>query len=85
NEILFVEPGCILGQLADALAKHGKAVPHGGCFDVGVSGHFLTASWDIALARRYGLGCQLVIGGRIALWDGTVVDVNEQSYPRLLF
>jgi hypothetical protein len=85
DDILHVEPGCMLGQLIGPLANHEKAVPHGDCFGVGAGGHFLTAGWDIALARRYGLGCQSVIGGRIVLWDGSVVDVNEKNHPELLY
>lgn len=85
DNTLFLEPGGILGQLIGTLADHGKAVPHGDCFGVGVGGHFLTAGWDIALARRYGLGCQSVIGGRVVLWNGSVVDVDEKNHPSLLF
>jgi len=85
DDTLFVEPGCILGQLIGTLVDHKKAVPHGDCFGVGAGGHFLTAGWDIVLARRYGLGCQSVTGGRVVLWDGSVVDVNEKSHPKLLY
>jgi len=85
GDTLYVEPGCILGRLIDTLAAHGKAVPHGDCFGVGAGGHFLTAGWDIALARRYGLGCQSVTGGRIVLWDGSAVEVDESSTPELLY
>ncbi|KAG9185030.1 hypothetical protein G6011_00021 [Alternaria panax] len=85
DNVLFLEPGCILGQLIGTLVDHEKAVPHGDCFGVGAGGHFLTAGWDIALARRYGLGCQSVTGGRIVLWDGSVVDVDEKNHPKLLY
>lgn len=85
HDVMVVEPGCVLGQLIDALWKNGKAVPHGDCFGVGAGGHFLTAGWDIALARRYGLGCQSVVGGRVALWNGEVVGVDENSHPDLLY
>lgn len=85
DDTLFLEPGCILGQTIHTLATHRKAVPHGDCFGVGAGGHFLTAGWDLILARRYGLGCQSVVGGRIVLWDGTVVDVSEDKHPELLY
>lgn len=85
GDTLIIEPGCILGQLIPNLAAHSKAVPHGDCFGVGVGGHFLTAGWDIALARRYGLGCQSVIGGSVVLWDGSKVDVHDNSHPDLLY
>jgi hypothetical protein len=84
-ETLFLEPGCILGQLINTLVDNGKAVPHGDCFGVAAGGHFLTAGWDIALARRYGLGCQSVIGGRIVLWDGSIVEVDDKNHPELLY
>lgn len=84
DNTLFLEPGCVLGQIVHTLASHSKAVPHGDCFGVGAGGHFLTAGWDLILARRYGLGCQSVIGGRVVLWDGSIIDVDETNYPDLL-
>lgn len=84
DNTLIVQPGCVLGQTINVLAKHRKAVPHGDCFGVGAGGHFLTAGWDLILARRYGLGCQSVIGGRVVLWDGSVVEVNKDEHPDLL-
>lgn len=85
--IMALEPGCVLGQTIHALAAHGKAVPHGDCFGVGAGGHFLTAGWDLILGRRHGLGCQSVVGGRVVLWDGSVLDVDEDrgAHPDLLF
>jgi len=84
GDTLFLEPGCVLGQTVNILAKNRKAVPHGDCFGVGAGGHFLTAGWDLILGRKYGLGCQSVVGGRVVLWDGTVIDVDEQGHPDLL-
>lgn len=85
NDVLFLGPGCILGHVLLTLARHQKAVPHGDCFGVGAGGHFLTAGWDMALARRYGLGCQSIAGGRLVLWNGDVLDVDAQSHPKLLY
>ncbi|KAJ2980398.1 hypothetical protein NQ176_g2665 [Zarea fungicola] len=82
---MFLEPGCALGQVLSTLREHRKAVPHGDGFGVGAGGHFLTAGWDLILSRRYGLGCQSVVGGRIVLWDGSTVEVNENSHPQLLY
>ena len=85
DDTLTLKTGCLLGHVVDLLARHHKAVPHGDCFGVGAGGHFLTAGWDLLLARRHGLGCQSVVGGRIALWDGTVLDVSEAAHPELLW
>ncbi|KAJ6436780.1 ATP-dependent DNA helicase tlh1 [Purpureocillium lavendulum] len=76
---LILEPGCVLGQTMNILAEHRKAVPHGDCFGVGAGGHFTTAGWDLILSRRYGLGCQSLIGGRIALWDGSASDPQNSN------
>jgi hypothetical protein len=84
GDTLFLEPGCVLGQTINILAKNRKSVPHGDCFGVGAGGHFLTAGWDLILARKYGLGCQSVVGGRVVLWDGSVICVDEESHPDLL-
>ncbi|EFY91082.1 hypothetical protein J3459_011524 [Metarhizium acridum] len=85
GDVLTLGPGCVLGQTIDILARHGKAVPHGDCYGVGAGGHFTTAGWDLLLTRRYGIGCQSVVGGRVVLWDGTVLDVDESSHPELLY
>jgi hypothetical protein len=85
GDTLFLEPGCLLAHTINILARNHKAVPHGDCFGVGAGGHFLTAGWDLILARKYGLGCQWVVGGRVVLWDGSVIDVDEQSNPLLLW
>lgn len=85
DNVMFLEPGCALGQVLSTLSEHRKAVPHGDGFGVGAGGHFLTAGWDLILSRRYGLGCQSVIGGRLVLWDGSIVEVNEKSHPQLLY
>ncbi|KID91468.1 FAD/FMN-dependent dehydrogenase [Metarhizium guizhouense ARSEF 977] len=85
GDVLTLGPGCVLGQTIDTLARHGKAVPHGDCYGVGAGGHFTTAGWDLVLTRRYGIGCQSVVGGRVVLWDGTVVEVDDQHHPELLY
>ena len=85
DNTIFLQPGCVLAQTIDLLAKHGKAVPHGDCFGVGAGGHFLTAGWDLILTRRYGLGCQSVIGGRVVLWNGEILDVNQETHPQMLY
>ncbi|PWI65469.1 hypothetical protein PCL_07070 [Purpureocillium lilacinum] len=84
DNTLTVQPGCVLGKTVHLLAHHHKAVPHGDCFGVGAGGHFITAGWDLILARRYGLGCQSVVGGRVVLWDGSAVEVNGDQHPDLL-
>lgn len=85
DHTMFLQPGCVLAQTIDILAKHGKAVPHGDCFGVGAGGHFLTAGWDLILTRRHGLGCQSVVGGRVVLWDGEILDVSQEAHPHLLY
>ncbi|KFG84176.1 FAD/FMN-dependent dehydrogenase [Metarhizium anisopliae] len=84
NNTLLLEPGCLLAGSIDMLAKNQKAVPHGDCFGVGAGGHFLTAGWDLILARHFGLGCQSVVGGRVVLWDGTVLEVDG-NHAELLY
>ena len=82
---LSLQTGCILSQIIDVLSKNKKAVPHGDCFGVGAGGHFLTAGWDFILSRKQGLGCQQVVGGTVVLWDGTVINVDKNSCPDVLW
>lgn len=85
GNMLIMGPGCLLAHTVDILRRYGKAVPHGDCFGVGVGGHFLTAGWDLILARQYGLGCQSIMGGRVVLWDGSTVNVDSSTHPDLLY
>lgn len=82
---LTIEPGVLLGQTINTLANAKKALPHGDCYGVAAGGHFITAGWDIILSRQYGLACQLILSARVVLWDGTVLDVTEDSHPDLLW
>ncbi|QND69152.1 FAD-binding oxidoreductase (plasmid) [Mesorhizobium loti] len=85
DDVLILDPGGILGQTIHYLNKAEKVVPHGDCYEVAAGGHFTTAGWDVILSRKYGLGCQTLLGGRVVLWDGTVLEVNESSYPDLMW
>jgi hypothetical protein len=81
DDKLNLEPGCLLGQVIHFLKKHRKAVLDGNHFGVGADGHFLATGLDLVLGRSYGLGSQSIVGGRVALWDGSVLEVNETSHP----
>ncbi|MBU3026062.1 FAD-binding protein [Zobellia galactanivorans] len=85
ENIISLQPGCILGKIIYLLHQNNKALPHGDCFDVHAGGHFTTAGWDFILSKKYGLGCQHVESAKIVLWSGETLVVNEHSHPDILW
>jgi FAD/FMN-containing dehydrogenase len=79
-----VGAGARLGSLYAALHRHGRTVP-AGCGDtVGIAG--LTLGGGIGLlGRRHGLTCDRLVGARVVLADGRIVDCDDQHEPDLFW
>lgn len=85
DDILVAQPGTPVAHLIDLLAHAGKAVPHGAHYHATAGGQFLAGGCDIALSRKYGFSAHSLIGGRVVLWNGQVVDVDEHRNADLLW
>lgn len=76
--------GARLAQVYAALHAHGLTLPAGCGPTVGIAG--LTLGGGIGLlGRRYGLTCDRLVGARVVLADGSVVECDHDREPDLFW
>ncbi|MGO4681274.1 FAD-binding oxidoreductase [Microbacterium sp. 2MCAF23] len=76
--------GCRLGRVYGALHAVGRTLPAGCGETVGIAG--LTLGGGIGLlGRQHGLTCDRLIGARVVLADGDIVDCDEHREPDLFW
>ncbi len=84
RRIARAEPGLVWGDYDAATQAHGLASPGGEISHTGVAG--LTLGGGIGwLSRAYGLACDHLVGAELVLADGTIVDVDDESDPELMW
>jgi len=85
DNIAVVQPGARLGHLATELfTKYKRAVAHGTCPGVGISGHFLHGGFGFS-SHKHGLALDAVVGVTVVLADGSVVEASEKVNPDLFW
>ena len=77
-----VGAGTTLGELNSVLDTYGLHVPGGTCNDVGVAGHMMGGGYGFT-SRQYGLNCDNVVGVKVMLADGTIVEGTPKLNPDL--
>jgi FAD/FMN-containing dehydrogenase len=82
--IASVGAGARLGELYEALYEHGVTIPAGCGPAVGIAGLALGGGIGI-LGRRYGLTCDRLLGAKVALADGRVIDCDPDHDPDLFW
>ncbi|WP_219416049.1 FAD-binding oxidoreductase [Pseudonocardia nigra] len=79
-----VGPGVLWAEFDRAAQEHGLAVPGGEISDTGVAG--LTLGGGVGwLSRAYGLACDSLVAAEVVTADGSVLHVDEQDDPELLW
>ena len=82
--VATIEAGARLGQVYAALHAYGQTVPAGCGPTVGITG--LTLGGGIGLlGRKHGLTCDRLVGARVVLPDGSVVDCDQDHEPDLFW
>jgi FAD/FMN-containing dehydrogenase len=79
-----VDAGVRLGELNEALARHGRALPTGCGRSVGISGLTLGGGLGV-LGRKYGLTCDRFRGATVVLADGGIVECDEAQNADLFW
>jgi FAD/FMN-containing dehydrogenase len=77
-----VEAGALLGDVYERLDSHGLTIAAGACPSVGIAGLTLGGGLGI-LGRTHGLTSDQLVGARVVLADGRVVDCDEHREPDL--
>ncbi|KAL5430869.1 hypothetical protein PMIN07_009773 [Paraphaeosphaeria minitans] len=76
ENIATVQPGARLGHVATVLyEQYGRAIAHGTCPGVGVSGHFLHGGFGFS-SHMHGLALDFVQSVTVVLADGTVKEAS---------
>lgn len=80
----MIGAGARLAQVYAALHAHGRTVPAGCGATVGIAG--LTLGGGIGLlGRMHGLTCDRLVGARVVLADGRIVDCDRDRDPELFW
>ncbi len=84
DQIATIGAGAKLGQVYAGLHAHGRTLPAGCGPTVGIAG--LTLGGGIGLlGRQHGLTCDRLVGARVVLADGSVVDCTQDREPDLFW
>ncbi|WP_136709288.1 FAD-binding oxidoreductase [Agromyces sp. H66] len=82
--VATVGAGARLAQVYSALHEHGRTIPAGCGATVGIAG--LTLGGGIGLlGRTHGLTCDRLVGARVVLADGRVLDCDRDHEPDLFW
>ncbi len=71
------------GEDADGIA-YGYATPGGECPTVSNGGYSLGGGYGL-LSRRFGLGCDHILGAELVDADGRVLQVGDEEHPDLMW
>jgi FAD/FMN-containing dehydrogenase len=84
GEVAVVGAGARLGGVYDALDEHGLTIPAGCSPTVGISGLTLGGGLGI-LGSKHGLTSDHLLGARVVLADGRIVECDEQHHEDLFW
>ncbi|KAH6897362.1 hypothetical protein B0T10DRAFT_183645 [Thelonectria olida] len=80
-----IQPGARLGHVAVELYDQGRrAIPHGSCPGVGITGHVLHGGYGFA-SRTHGLTLDWLIGATVILADGSKVRCSSTKNKDLFW
>jgi FAD binding domain len=77
-------PAPVLGEVYPEAVRHGITIAGGSCPSVGIAGLTLGGGLGI-LGRTYGVTSDRLVGARIVLADGRVIDCDEHHEPDLFW
>lgn len=77
-------PGVMFRKLNRMLDHFQLHLPGGGCETVNVAGYMMGGGYGFT-SRLYGMNCDRVVGVRLALADGTIVNANKDENADLFW
>jgi FAD/FMN-containing dehydrogenase len=84
GDVATIGAGARLGDVYGSLNEHGLTIPAGSCPSVGIVGLTLGGGLGIR-GRRYGVTSDRLIGARIVLADGRIVDCDDEHHRELFW
>jgi len=84
GDVAAIGAGARLGDVYDTLAQHGRTIAAGCGSEVGIAGLTLGGGLGI-LGRSHGLTADQLLGARVVLADGRIVEANERREPDLFW
>jgi len=79
-----IGPGARLGNIYNALAAHGLAIPAGTCPSVGIGGHALGGGFGLA-SRAWGLASDNFVAIQIVTADGKILVADKNRHADLFW
>ncbi|KAF9460050.1 glucooligosaccharide oxidase [Collybia nuda] len=73
-----------LGDIALALSKHGRAMPHGNCPYIGIGGHAAYGGFGFT-SRMWGLTLDNIVTMEVVLANGKIITVNDHQHSDLFW
>ena len=84
RRLAWAQPGLTAGEVTEAAAVHGLAVPFGDTASVGIGG--LTTGGGIGfLTRKHGLTIDNLVAAELVTADGRIRTVDEEHEPELFW
>ena len=84
RRLAWAQPGLTAGEVTDAAAAHGLAVPFGDTANVGIGG--LTTGGGIGfLVRKHGLTIDNLVAAEVVTADGRILTVDDEHHPDLFW
>src|SRR6266536_4020667 len=84
DELTTIGAGARLAQVYDVLHEHARTIPAGCGPTVGIAGLTLGGGLGM-LGRAHGLTCDALVGARVVLADGRIVDCDSDHEPELFW
>ncbi|WP_435263316.1 FAD-binding oxidoreductase [Tenacibaculum sp. nBUS_03] len=76
---ISIQPGAKFKSIKQILDKEHLGIPHGTCQSVAIAGYTMGGGWG-PWTRRYGMGCERLMGATIVLGNGTVKYLGTSAY-----
>jgi FAD binding domain len=83
RHVVRIEPGTQFQKVKremDKMGKNGLSIAHGTCETVCVAGYTMGGGWG-PWTRRFGMGCERLIGATIVLGNGERLDISDAAAP----
>ncbi|WP_431167551.1 FAD-binding oxidoreductase [Tenacibaculum halocynthiae] len=76
---ISIQPGAKFKNIKEVLDREHLGIPHGTCQSVAIAGYTMGGGWG-PWTRKYGMGCERLMGATIVLGNGTVKYLGTSAF-----